>query len=233
AKGDVFLLGKNLAHVFRSENRENKDKSTDNQARALSVFFDLDQFKDLLHKLPEAHDVLHLLDNSKFGIKTSIKEDSNQEKWIMSLRQAEGLDQVVILIKTLLLIAESRSIQYISPQSLPIKDPLDGKRLDQVFDFIQNNFTKSIALGDVASQINMSPSAFCRFFKKKTKRTFTNYLIETRISQACRLLIQEDFTVSETCFESGYNSTSNFHRHFRRITGLSPNEYKRKVLDVD
>ena len=232
-KGDVFLLGKNLPHVFRSEDKSSPDNPTNNPARAISVFFDFDQFVGLLGDLPEARSVINLLKSSKHGIKSSLDSGSILEKWVLSLRNAQGFDQVISLIKTLALLADDSSMHYISPNSIPIRDPLDGKRLEQVFSFIQENYQRQIALEDVADQINMTPSAFCRFFKRKTQKTFTNYLIETRIAKACRLLIQKDFTVSETCFESGYNSTSNFHRHFRRITGLSPNEYKRNVLKTD
>lgn len=233
AKGDMFLLGKNLPHVFRSESTSDVESPSDNPARAISVFFDLDQFLEVLNKLPESRSTQKLLIDSKYGIKTSLATGSLLEKWMMSLNQAQGFDQVISLFKTLSLFADAKTIQYISPHSLPIKDPLDRKRLDRVFDFIQKNYFKPIALEEVASQINMTPSAFCRFFKKKTQTTFTNYLIEIRIAKACSLLLKDDFTVSETCFESGYNSTSNFHRHFRRITGLSPNEYKRKILNID
>ncbi len=232
-KGDLFLLGKNLPHVFRSENSAEGETQSENPARAISVFFDYDQFMALLGQLPEARKVMDLLADSKYGIKSSVEKGSLLEKWMLSMNNAQGFDQVIAMIKTLTLLTDSKSMQYISPSSIPIKDPLDGKRLDQVFNFIQDNYEKPIALEDVAAQINMTPSAFCRFFKKKTQKTFTNYLIETRIAKACRLLIQNDNTVSETCFESGYNSTSNFHRHFRRITGLSPNEYKKKVLNTD
>lgn len=232
-KGDMFLLGKNLPHVFKSENNSDVENQGDNPARAISVFFDLDQFEGLFNDMPEARNVLNLLRHSQYGIKTSVEDASLLDKWMRSIRDSSGFDQVLSMIKTLGLFAEQKTINYISPNSLPIKDPLDGKRMDQIFDFIQGNFQRPIALEDVAAQINMTPSAFCRFFKKKTQKTFTNFLIETRIAKACKLLIQNDFTVSETCFESGYNSTSNFHRHFRRITGLSPNEYKKKVLNTD
>ena len=133
-------------------------------------------------------------------------------------------------MNTFSLMVEDDSALYLSTRQLPVRDPLDSKKMKVIVDFIQNNYNHQISLEDVAGQISMTSSAFCRFFKKKTQKTFSDYLIETRIARACKLLTQEDYTVSETCYESGYNSTSNFHRHFKRVTGLSPNEYKKRLL---
>lgn len=232
-KGDLFLLGKDLPHVFRSQANAGGSSNQNSPARAISVFFDLDQFIGLLERLPEARNVLGLLQDSRFGIKASLEKGSALERWIFSILNSQNFDQVIALIKTLQLLSNSQSLKHISPQSMMVKDPLDSRRLEEVFHFIQENYSKPITLEEVASKVSMTPSAFCRFFKKKTRKTFTNYLIETRIARACKLLIHSDFTVSEACFESGYNSTSNFHRHFRRITGQSPNEYKKQILLTD
>ena len=146
------------------------------------------------------------------------------------MRDTTGFDRVISLLKALSLFVKMDHLVFISPQYVPVKDPLDSKKLKLIFNHIEQNYQQRIHLEEVADLINMTPSAFCRFFKKRTQKTFSDYLIETRITKACKLLTQDDYTVSESCFESGYNSTSNFHRHFRRLTGLSPKEYKRKIL---
>jgi AraC-like DNA-binding protein len=155
------------------------------------------------------------------------------KEWTTSLLKAEGFERIIMLAKVLSLLTRNNEVRLLSAVKYSASDPLDSNKLNKVFDFIDQNFKSPISLEDVASQINMTPSAFCRFFKRRTKNTFSNYLIETRIATACKLLLQNDITVSESCFESGYNSTSNFHRHFRRVTGYSPVEYKKRICQAN
>ncbi|MBT3244774.1 MAG: helix-turn-helix transcriptional regulator [Bacteroidetes bacterium] len=229
-QGDLFLIGENLPHVFRSDANAGNNSESLTHARAITIFFDKEQFIKLLDLLPEAYQILSLLSNSNYGIKLSPKQDSSIERSITNILESTGFEQVISLMNTFSLMVEDDSALYLSTRQLPVRDPLDSKKMKVIVDFIQNNYNHQISLEDVAGQISMTSSAFCRFFKKKTQKTFSDYLIETRIARACKLLTQEDYTVSETCYESGYNSTSNFHRHFKRVTGLSPNEYKKRLL---
>ena len=85
---------------------------------------------------------------------------------------------------------------------------------------------------DVAEIASMSPTAFCRFFKTKSNKTFSQYLIEIRIGNACMLLGNENMTVEGACYSSGYNSLSNFHKHFKRMMRVSPTEYRTNILNI-
>ncbi len=227
-KNDIFLLGRNMPHVFRTGSDDSGSCAI--PAKAITVFFDHEQFAALFAMLPEAIRMTNLCNSSKYGIKASLMPDSDIIEYMKLVSEGEGISQISDVLKVLSGLSLLDNLEFVSPQSVVIHDPLDGKKIDQVIKFIRQNHRKQIGLEDVAQQINMTPSAFCRFFKKKTNRTFTNYLIDIRVATACKLLTEGDFTVSETCYESGYNSTSNFHRHFRRVTGFSPNEYKRKLL---
>ncbi len=228
-KGDIFLLGSDMPHVFRSGTGKLDDDAA-KPAQAITIFFDYEQFSSLFRVLPEATRLTKLFKNSGYGIKASLASDSPIIDSMHNILLGEGLEQISEVLKVLAQLSGLRSLEYISLRAVMIKDPLDGKKIDEVLEFIQTNHKKQIGLEAVAGKVSMTPSAFCRFFKKKTNKTFTNYLIDIRVATACKLLTEGDYTVSETCFESGYNSTSNFHRHFRRVTGFSPNEYKRQLL---
>lgn len=89
-----------------------------------------------------------------------------------------------------------------------------------------NRFHESIKLKEVADIVNMTPTAFCRFFKMRTNKTFSGFLIDVRINQACKLLTDGNSNVMETYIACGYNNSSNFHRHFKRNTGYTPREFK-------
>ncbi len=227
---DLFLLGKDYPHVFR-RNSESQDVAL-YPAQAISVFFDYDQITKFLSIFPEGVRDLETFKHCNRGIKVSLSSDSPIIKFMNQLLDQVGMDQILTLVTLISQMSRESKVECISQQTLLMRDPLYKHKIETILDFINENHTRQVTLEDVASIINMSPSAFCRFFKRKTNKTFSNYLIEVRIATACRLLTQCDMTVSETCFESGYNSTSNFHRHFRRVTGISPIEYKRQILQV-
>jgi len=86
-------------------------------------------------------------------------------------------------------------------------------------------YLKKIELDKVAEVANLHPSAFCRFFKQKTGKSLSRFVNDMRISYACRLLIEAKMSVSQICFESGFNNLSNFNRTFKKHTGFTPSDY--------
>ena len=106
-------------------------------------------------------------------------------------------------------------------------------RILEACDFIQKNYKKKINIKDVARLINMSPSAFSHFFKKRTYRSFSDYLIDIRISNACRLLLETDFSISNISEMSGFNNISNFNKIFRIRKHLTPKEFRKIRQDTN
>lgn len=226
---ELYFIGKNVPHVFKSDRTITESDESDESAQAISIFFDGDQFTGFFKEFPEAYSLVSLISNSTKGIKVISESRSELKSWMTELLTTEGFERILLLVKILNFLTKNNEVRMLSAMKYTVNDPLDSKKLNKVFNYIDKNYRNPISLEEVASQINMTPSAFCRFFKRRTKNTFSNYLIETRIATACKLLLQNDVTVSESCYESGYNSTSNFHRHFRRVTGFSPIEYKKRI----
>ena len=229
---ELFLIGRNVHHVFKSDKNDNESDASSDEAQAISIFFDGKQFIDFFKGFPEAHSIVRLIEHSENAIKVISAGESGLRESCDKLLASEGFDRIINLAGILTFLTKYNEVRILSAVKYSVNDPLDSNKLDKVFNYINDNYKNQLTLEDVASQINMTPSAFCRFFKRRTKNTFSNYLIETRIATACKLLLQKDVTVSESCYESGYNSTSNFHRHFRRVTGYSPIEYKRKICQA-
>ena len=100
-------------------------------------------------------------------------------------------------------------------------------RINTVYEFVNQNFTKTVDLKEVASLIHLSPAAFCRFFKKTTKRTFSEYLKEIRVGHASKLLRESKLSISEICYASGYNNVANFNRQFKQLKFSTPLKYRR------
>jgi len=101
----------------------------------------------------------------------------------------------------------------------------DFSRFNKIHEYLVNNFTKHITLDGVCDTVSMSPTALCRYFKKHTGKTLFSFLNEIRIGHACRLMIEENTSVSNACFESGFNNLSHFNFQFRRIMNITPSEY--------
>ena len=92
------------------------------------------------------------------------------------------------------------------------------------------NYKNEIYIEEIAEKLNMSIASFSRYFKHHTRKTFSNYVTEIRISHACRLLMEGNYSISEICYQSGFENLSNFYRHFKKHTGLIPKEYKGRFL---
>ena len=107
---------------------------------------------------------------------------------------------------------------------------LDANRMSKVYDYIMSRFRNPISLLEVAPVANLSPQSFCRFFKARTRKTFSQFLNEVRIGYACKLMAEEHLNIGDICYESGYNNLSNFNRQFKRIVYMSPKEYRKQYL---
>lgn len=227
-KGDVFIIGKNIPHVLR--NSDNYYKNPNLRARAISVFFSYDTLMQIFALLPEAAPLQKLLDYSAHGIKIRGEIADEVETGLNKMLKLKKIDIVLEFINVLNSISKADSIQLISKTSIPLHSVSEeNRKINKVFEYVSANFHSKITLEEIASKVNMSPTAFCRFFKQSTLKTFSNFLIEVRIGNACKMLIEDKYNITQCCFYCGYNNVSNFHRQFRKVTGMTPGEYKQKI----
>lgn len=228
-KGEIYLMGKNLPHVFQNSERYFEENSVF-RARAISIFFSCDSLTALLDNIPESFNLQKLLENSVYGIKLS-KEDARLiAPYIKKIINLEGFPRVLELLNILAMIANKKEIILISTRTPLIMDEEDNNKLNKVFEFIMQNFRERISLDDVAALVYMTPTSFCRYFKQRTQKTFSGFLTEVRIGNACKLLSNSSYNVAQACYASGYNNISNFHRHFLNITGSTPNQYRKNII---
>ncbi len=143
---------------------------------------------------------------------------------------SSGFSRLVTLLQIINLFTVFPEVEKLSAMRPAQFDPVQRKNLNKVFDYVMLHYNEKITLESVSSLVYMTPNAFCRYFKKHTQKSFSSFLIEVRVNKACKMLQDEANSVSDSCFSSGYNNKSNFHRHFLRVVGLTPNEYKRKLV---
>lgn len=230
-EGELLLLGAGLPHMWRCHDSYfRRDPSV--LAEAIVVQF-LPEFlgRDFL-QMPEAAALLNIYEKARLGL---IIEGAAKEKIVRLMKEsvdADSFRRVVLIMSMLEVLINCSEIESIasSPwQKNTGKEDLE--RIDKVYRYVLENYQQQITLEEVASVAHLSPTSFCRYFKIMAKKTFNDFLSEVRISQAKRLLIEDrDSTTEAICFECGFNNRSNFYNHFKRITGVTPVEYRRKYI---
>ncbi|WP_405382961.1 AraC family transcriptional regulator [Maribacter sp. LLG6340-A2] len=219
---NIFLIGSNIPHMF--------DSSPDFEGESSSIVVHLNY--DFLKKLgmlgEEFNHINSLLLLSNRGLKFNTKESQKFKKLFHELEKTSSDEKVLQTLKILYRLslienlAKLGSIEWID--QVNIKDD----RINTVIEYIMMNFKNEIKLNEIAEMVAMNKTAFCRYFKKNTHKTFVNFLNGVRINYACKLLKENNATnsVSMACFNSGFNSLSYFNRIFKKNIGCAPSEYR-------
>lgn len=168
-----------------------------------------------------------MLEAAQKGISFSRSTITAIRPKLESLASQEGFYAVLNLFSILYELSQATNIKILSSHIFAGKeDSNDSRRIHKVTDFLNKNYDKEIKLADVASLVNMSEVAFCRFFRKRTSKSLIEYLNDIRTGMATKLLADTVKPVSEICFECGFNNLSNFNRCFKKKKGCTPSEFR-------
>jgi AraC-like DNA-binding protein len=196
------------------------------------IQFSKDIFQSNFIALPEMASIKSLIERSQRGIQffgTSREILGNQVKRIFSLTGIKRITELILLLNQMAISTEYRYHSSIGYSQMA--NSFDFHRFNKVQEYIIRNFNQTIKLEDVAKVVNMSPTVFCRYFKRHTGKTFVEFLTEFKIGQACKFLSEEKMTVSMASIESGFNNLSHFNEQFKKIVHLTPTEYKSAYSD--
>ncbi|EGV44559.1 helix-turn-helix domain-containing protein [Bizionia argentinensis JUB59] len=220
-KNDILVLDSHMPHVFKS------DVEASNKSHMLSMFFTKESFGTDFFNLEELHELQPFFKRSKHGFKVTSNENAIK-KLFLQLELASKLERFIILLQ-LLKITSKADFESLSSFIYDKKySDNEGKRMRHVLAYTMNQFTTDITLDAVAEVSNMTKNAFCKYFKKRTNKTYFQFLSELRIENACRLMqTQTDLSISEIAYQSGFNNISNFNRQFKTIKGITPNSYRK------
>lgn len=230
--GDLVLLGSNLPHLYRSDETF-YSKDSPQMSRAIVIYFKGDFAGEHLWSIPEMAPVKKLLQSSLKGLKFDGITRMILSKYIhLLLTRGDGLDRVIDLLTILKYMAISTDVTTLSGQSsLPDMQANDGARINNVYQFILDNYSTNPSLEEVAKVACMSATAFCRYFKKHTNKTYVQFLNEVKIGNATKLLIDNKMTISQICFEAGFNNFNHFNNIFKRVTGYTPGQYQHQHVE--
>ena len=230
--GDTFIIGKNVPHVFKSDNSYYVS-GTQLFSKSISLFFKDETFGRQFFEIPELAHIKRLLDLASMGVKIAGEDQEKAGTLINSTKEQDGFSRFQSLLLILNTFANSSTLKTLSTMRYysPSKEA-DHERINVVFHHMSNNFKSEISLEAISSIANMTPNAFCRYFKQRTGKTFSNFLNEMRIEYAGKMIAGSNETFGNIAIESGFNSISYFNRKFKQITGLSPLLYRKKYTTI-
>ncbi|MDZ4742930.1 MAG: AraC family transcriptional regulator [Verrucomicrobiota bacterium] len=227
-EGDLVLLGADLPHVWLND-QDHKGKS-----ESLVLQFRQEFLSPLI--LPEKEYTLinQTIQMARRGLKLKGELRNRVETDLKKMMKEEGIGRLCLLLGILEKISKSREYDLIASAGYePLLNGEDGLRLNKIFQFLHNRFREEVFEKETAILVGMSPSAFSRYFKKRTGTTFASFLIDMRLSHACKLLVESDRTIAEICFDSGFLNLSNFNRQFLRRKKCSPKVYRQHTTGLD
>lgn len=234
--GEIVLVGTNTPHVWHNtatyikKDKVRGDEHPRKTAKSLVLYFSPARLHTLLGQFGYFPELDAKLAAATRGM---IFQGDTRKKMISlltELQKQDSLDRIVNFFKLLDIISQTQEYNLLSsPRYINNYVKKDGERMDRVFRYILDNFTKDVQLDAVSELAHMNKQAFCRYFKSRTQKTLIEFINHMRISHACREMEERDLPIATLAYECGFNSLSNFNRFFKEVKGITPREYKRKL----
>lgn len=224
-EGDLVLLGANFPHVLK-EDAEFSRLSPGCKPFGLVVQFTEEFLGHEFWMKPETESMIRMVRKAQRGLyfrKNIVRCISAS---LTDMHKLSPTRKLIALLDTLVTLSEMDDYEFMTPDNYFYDHTQDEDRMRNINQYIYEHFKEPISISEIAGVANMTESSFCRYFKIRTRKTFTQLLNETRVAYACRLLNNEKNSVTSACFESGFNSLSYFTRQFKTITRMSPQRYR-------
>jgi AraC-like DNA-binding protein len=229
AAGDLCMIGTFLPHYYKSD--EEYYQSSDLKSRSLVIHFNADFLGENIWESPEGQNIKNLLEKCKRGIQFSTNVAKDIEEKFKILFELKGMPRLTLFLDILEFLAVSTEKDYLSVDAIQIRNEVDSDRIKKVLEHVNINFMNTIRLEDVADLANMSESAFSRYFKKRTRKTFSNFLIDIRIEYACKMLQNDKLSIAQIALDSGFYNLSNFNRQFKVSKKITPLAYRMSYVN--
>ncbi|GAB4036860.1 AraC family transcriptional regulator [Spirosoma jeollabukense] len=224
--GDLVLLGPDLSHFWRNDD----DFYTGNaaqQAESIVIQFPASFDQRVLAAVPEAGSIRHLLERARYGLRFSSTTCQSLAALIKQLLEQQGLPQLLGFLNLLNQLAADSGAKMLASKGYQLAPGRDEtERMKRMLEFMLTHFRDEIRIETIASVASMAPAAFCWYFKKRTRKSFIEYLNELRISHARKLLTDVNLSIGQVGAESGFVNNSHFHRQFKLHTGMTPLQYQ-------
>ncbi len=224
--GDIFVIGSQMPHVFRSDTRFYQ--SPQKECISHSLLFNPPLLEERLSGLPESQEILDALVKMRKGLKF---RDQKFAKKIASFDHLKGFRRILELLDLVMELGQIQEFEQLTDNLLPEPPKeITYERINRVIEHVMTHSSEKIKLEEVASLVSMTPNAFCKYFKQRTRQTFIDFLNQIRINQAVQMLKRTEAGVNEIAYQCGFNNLANFNRQFSRRIGKSPGAFRSEWL---
>lgn len=230
-KGDMVLVGPKLPHAWFNDSEYYENKGL--LAKSIVTYFKKSWMEREIPEMIEGHKFKEMLERASRGIKINGGASRRITNLLLDAIHSPPLLKGANIFVILHELSETGEYELLTDGSY--NNPFshnEAVRINQVYEFVMKNFTAEIKLETVADIAHMSPNAFSRYFKSRTQKTFSLFVNEIRVGHACTLLQGDDFTVSQICYASGFQSMTNFTKFFKRFMKKSPLQYRKELKSL-
>lgn len=231
-KGDLTFLGPNIPHLWRSDECYFEPHG-EKTSVGLVIYLNSAALGQLTDK-EEFSQLKMLLEKVRRGMEIYGETAQKTARLMHELVHLHGLEGIIHLFRILDLLTKAKEYRLLHDDMVyyPLKD-VETNRINIVYNYTAKHFRHKISLEEVSALLSMTPTSFSRYFTMKTSKSFSYFLTEIRIRNACRLLSTEEAkNIAQICYESGFNTLSNFNKQFKTFIGMTPTEYRSKFLTL-
>ena len=218
--GDLVLIGPGLPHTWVS------DSSMKGKSEAVVIQFSVD-FIERFAELDELSAINKLLLYAKQGVAFKGNNSAAVKELIKRLPEKRGVEKITGLMHILNELSKLRSVPLASSFYQPLRGLENEKRINKVCQYIQKHAAETLSIQKAAVLINLSPSAFCKFFKRMTGKTFSDYVNDIRITNVCSHLLASDRQIAEIAYGNGFETLTYFNRIFMKKINMRPSSYRK------
>lgn len=224
--GDLILIGSNLPHCgFTDKETGNKNETV---IHLKPDFLGTDFFA-----LPEMKTINTLIDQAAGGIVFFEETKKVIGEKIEAMQDQSPFERLLSMLKVLQELAQCHDFKILNAKGFAMETQMqDNNRINMIFNYVKDNFQDQISLDEIAMLSSMTVPSFCRYFKKITNKTFTQFVNEYRLVHASKLLAEKPMSIAEISFESGFNNFSHFNKSFKSFTGKSASQYRQELKKI-
>jgi AraC-like DNA-binding protein len=227
-EGEMAFIGKNVPHLFKADEAFYQPGSVIKPS-SLVIQFREDFLGTGFFNSAEMAEMKQILAHSMTGLLVTGETNAAIKRLMLGMLNASNIARLGALVEIFGLLSSSQELQPLSVNTISGINVTDSIKMNRVLEYALAHYKSDISINGAAALANLSGSAFCRYFKSRTQKSFLGFVIEMRLNEACRLLQETDMPVLEICYEAGFNNLSNFNRLFRKQYSESPGAYRKKV----
>ncbi|MBC7935862.1 MAG: helix-turn-helix transcriptional regulator [Rhizobacter sp.] len=230
--GELVFTGPHLPHLWRSE-ESYFERNSPLQTRGIVIYLNEQFLGETVLDKDEFLQLRKFFTKSMRGLEFYGSKKDRVIQLMKELIQMQGMESVIQLLQILTILGASKDYNYISPLTYesPLKE-LEKDRMNTVYEYVFKNYRSKVTLDDLASLLFITPTSFSRYFSLMNNKSFSRFLVEIRIKHACKMLVETEDSVSNICYDSGFNTLSHFNTQFKAVMSKTPLEYKKEFQNL-